>query len=301
MKNFLAFFLLASTCFALDKNGFATCYEHQGETYFFEWDHFINTPLKKVNYFTLREYVSTTGHLIRNCEDQKYIHEIPQEILKDIDGIKAQLPADIIQSLLQISEGAHVYHTEKTGAEYIANRPGQFKRDQPEVLTQLRQQAGDLFASEVMNLFIDSIIHQSDSCAALIGTCDFYLCQEKKNPCGLDGYNLNFGYKYCSGSKFKLLKEMKTDLGKSWVTDVFTCLQKRSLETSSIVLEDENKCHLIKKLAYQSHPDCYVQAGFCKLKGLEKHQIFNLIKKEIISFQTITQGIELIKQCEAEK
>ena len=305
MKYFIVTFFIVLNVFAkneisdtkaTDQNGFVTCIQLAGNTYFFEWDPYINTPQKAVRYFEAAEYQRTTSHRLRSCKDQKYIIDrIPPEILFDIAQIQNQLPDEVLFSLSQVASGANTFRAEKTATEYIRNRPQIFKSDSPEVLSQLRRDVGDEFARNVLTEFSKSIAVRNKSCESLIGTCDFYLCQEQKNPCGLDGYNLTFGYKYCSGSKFKLLNEMTTPLGKSWVSDVFQCLQKRNLTLST------NVCSEIKKESYDSHPDCYVQAGFCDLKGNEKVHIFNLIKKEILSFQTVVQGADLIKQCGAEK
>lgn len=282
---------------AYDNDGFATCYQANGNYYFFDWDHYVHTPQKEVQYFTAKNYTQSTGHFIRNCKDQRFLKEIPSEILRPIDNLKDILPEQVQFSLTQVSEGAHLFRVEKTATEYISNHGQTFKADQPEVLSQLRYDVGDSFASEVMTAFSNKFLNSEKSCETLVGTCDFYLCQEAKNPCGLDSYNLSFGYKYCSGSKFKLLSQMKTEAGKFWVNEVFRCLQKINLENSATFDKSQNVCSSIKDTSYDSHPDCYVKAGFCHLNALEKIRIFNLIKKEIFSAETITQGQELIKQC----
>lgn len=297
MKLFFAFLFISIAALAHSDGDFETCYQSKDQIYFFDWDHFVNTPEKSVTYFTINDYVQSTGHLIKDCGDQKYIHDVPAEIQKNIADIQDLLPADLYFSLQQISEGAHVRRSEKTPEEFMANHAELFKADRPEVLSKLRYKVGDKFSSAIMNTFIEQLQPKDNDCKSLIGNCDFYLCQEKKNPCGLDGYNLSFGYKYCSGSKFKILNEMKTDFGKKWVTGVFKCLQEKSVKIS----ETENQCADIKKESYSSHPDCYVKAGFCRLKGAEKAHIFSLIKKEILSFKTLAQGVQIIKQCAGEK
>ena len=222
---------------------------------------------------------------------------IPSHILRPINEIRNLLPSAVLSSLDQVANGANQFRFEKSAAEFIHNRADQFTNNKPEVLSQLRFQVGDKFASEVMDLFIKKIIPNRSSCEKLIGTCDFYLCQEKLNPCGLDGYNLSFGYKYCSGSKFELLHKMKSPVGKHWVTAVFQCLQSQSLEYSAS--SSRNSCESVATHSFDSHADCYVKAGFCDLKGLELSAIFKLIKKEILSAQTISQSFEILKKCSA--
>lgn len=305
MKWFFLFSLFSIHAFAdqvlYDKQGFARCFQQGETTYFFDWDPYIRTKEKKVYYFTMKDYNQLPNHMISSCKNYKILHEVPNEILRDLSEIEHQLPEQALFSLKQVAAGAHLFRAEKTAVEYVQNRKKIFQPDHPEVLTQLRYDVGDQFAAEVMDYFTKKIAVQGKSCDSLIGTCDFYLCQEQKNPCGLDGYNLSFGYKYCSGSKFKLMQEMKSSQGKNWVVDVFQCLQKKNLEDSSILSSNENKCSVIAENAYNSHPDCYVNAGYCHLSTIERSHIFNLIKKEIFSFKTLTQGLAIIKNCAQEK
>ena len=91
------------------------------------------------------------------------------------------------------------------------------------------------------------------------------------------------------------MKQMQTQQGQSWVTSVFRCLQKQSFlksETSA-----NRTCDQIQSDAYDSHPDCYSQAGFCELKISEKIKIFQLIKNEILSADTIKQAGLLLEKC----
>ncbi|MBC7466084.1 MAG: hypothetical protein H7256_08830 [Bdellovibrio sp.] len=285
----LSGFSLYADTIHYDENKFVNCYSNAGKSYYFDWDHFVKTATKSVYYLP-----------VNNCDHVEFLKDIPQEDLHAISEIASSLPESVLFSIHQIENGAHVQRTEKKAGDYIKNRPDVFAPDSLEVLSQLRFEVGDGFATEVIGLFSHELVKKK-SCDSLIGTCDFYLCQEQKNPCGLDGYNLSYGYKYCSGSKFKLLNEMETPPGKAWVTEVFQCLQKRSFESSKALSETSERCDKVKSAAFDSHPDCYAQAGFCHLEGREKRKIFSLIKGEIFSAQTIKQGLELLKQCSSKK
>lgn len=271
-----------------DDNNFVRCYSNADQSYFFDWDHYIKTSTKAVYYLK-----------VKNCKQAKFLKDIPQEDLHPVSEIRPLLPEQITFLIDQVENGAHVPRIEKTAAEYIKNRPAIFALDSPEVLTKLRYEVGDSFATEVIRFWSASEIVKNKSCDSLIGSCDFYLCQEQKNPCGLDGYSLSYGYKYCSGSKFKLLNQMETNLGKAWVDEVFQCLQAKSFQSSQKLSGATDTCHQIKMAAFDSHPDCYVKAGFCSLESSEKRKIFNLIKGEIFSVQTLKQGLDLLKQCAA--
>ncbi len=278
-----------------DKNGFVSCFEKNNQIYFLDWDHLTGAQERLVSYFKKEDYIRAAGHFVKDCDDQKYIQNIPAEILRPIDISNQIFSSDILFSTTQISQGGRTFRSEKTSTEFIKQNATLFQTDSPAQIENLRKNYGDQFAGDVVTDWSNNLFSQNESCEKYIGTCDFYLCQEKKNPCGLDGYNLGFGFKYCSGSKFKLLDQMQTDLGKSWVASVFQCLQKKSFRASET--NETRTCDQIKSDAYNSHPDCYVESGFCELKMSEKLKIFKLIKKEIFSAATIRQAKNLLNQC----
>lgn len=268
-----------------DKDQFVICYSNDTKSYYFDWDKIIATTTKQVFFIE-----------VKSCSNLKYVKDIPLDELKVLDLIKSELPEEVLFSIKQIENGAHKFRTEKTALEYINNRPDQFKFDSPEVLTQLRYDVGDQFAMQIMNLWLNQFDTQDNDCSQFIGTCDFYLCQEKKEPCGLDGYNLSYGYKYCSRSKFSLLKKMKTNLGKKWTESVFQCLQSQSLVASN---NNKNRsCEKIKDQAYASHPGCYINSGFCELNLDDKLKILKTVKEELFTLDTIKQGLEVLSQCQ---
>lgn len=185
-----------------------------------------------------------------------------------------------------------------TDAEkYISSHSQIFKKNSPEVLTQLKNEVSDNFALDIINTWSKQLFAKIKTCQTVVASCDFYLCQEKANPCGLEGYNLGYGYKYCSKSRFKLLDQMKSISGKKWVTDVITCLQKKNFEDSKKLASADSVCQDIEKEAINSHADCYVQSGFCNLKLSEKLKIINTVKKEILTPNAVFFGTYLLLQC----
>jgi hypothetical protein len=278
-----------------DSSGFPVCYQNKDQIYFFDWDHISNAQQKSVMYFEKSDYISQTGHSIKDCTDYKYINNVPSEILKSFINVKSIFPEQILNSVDQIRNGARLFRSEKTTQDFIINHPELFQLNSPNQIDQFRTYYGDKFALDLIQTWTQKIIPDQQSCEKYIGNCDFYLCQEQKNSCGLQGYNLGFGFKYCSDSRFKLLSEMATLQGKNWVQSVFQCLQKESLKTSNSMTRPT--CEQIKDQAYDSHPNCYAQAGFCDLKMSEKLKIFQLIKNEILSTASIKQGMALLEQC----
>jgi hypothetical protein len=81
------------------------------------------------------------------------------------------------------------------------------------------------------------------------------------------------------------------------VTQTFNCLQEESLVQFPEKTKSPNICEEIKDQSFKAHPDCYTQAGFCELNIIDKFKIFMTIKAEIISKETVTQGIDLLRNC----
>lgn len=181
--------------------------------------------------------------------------------------------------------------------KYIASKPEIFKKNGPEVLSQLRKDVNDNFATEIITTWSKQLFAKNKFCQTYIGSCDFYLCQNLKNPCGLDDYNLGYGYKYCSKSKFKLFDQMISAAGKKWVTDVISCLQRKNLEDAKKLTHTDLMCFDIENYAINSHADCYVKSGFCKLNLVEKLKIINTVKNEILTPNAIFFGTDLLLQC----
>lgn len=301
MKFYLILFLLLTQNLWADQifrnqSGFPVCYQKENQIYIFDWDDIVRTQSKDVFYFKLDDYINTTHHQISGCSELKYIQDIPSSILKPLEEVQNELPNEILLALKQVKQGGRVYRSESNPEEFINQRQQLFQVDSPSQIQNLRNQYGDLFTSSLITTWTHKMFSERTSCDSLIGSCDYYLCAEKKSPCGLDGYNLGFGFKYCSGSKFKLAGEMKTVEGQQWVQSVFQCLQRQSFIDAQS--GKNNSCDSLKKNAFDSHPNCYAQAGFCNLKLSEKINIFKLIKSEIFSHATIEQGLALMNLCQ---
>ena len=92
--------------------------------------------------------------------------------------------------------------------------------------------------------------------------CDFYTqCLEPKFNCGANGYPLGYGNKYCN--KFLTFFEEFSPEGQAWIEKTLLCLKKALVP----VFEDESRetCSQVYNIAFDSHPKCYEQSGFCTL------------------------------------
>jgi hypothetical protein len=88
-------------------------------------------------------------------------------------------------------------------------------------------------------------------------SCEYYTkCLEPKYTCGSSGYPLGYGFKYCS--KFTLHLNEFSPKGKIWVQKTLVCLKQSLMSTFS-------DCNELYNTAFNSHPRCYQQSGFCDL------------------------------------
>jgi len=122
---------------------------------------------------------------------------------------------------------------------------------------------------------------------SLNGTCEYYkTCLEEKYHCGENGYPVGYGFKYCS--KFILFFEEFPPKGKEWVTKTLVCL-KQSLQPHYL---SNSNCETVYSAAFDSHPECYFQNGFCDL-FLDRVNILKTLKAllkvyEIQDFMSVT-------------
>ncbi len=92
----------------------------------------------------------------------------------------------------------------------------------------------------------------------------FYLCADNYADagagCGADGYLVGYGAKYASRF-YNHARPWMTSTGKRWIDNVLVCLQD-SLRAS---IDTTTSCQDIRTIAFDSHPACYVDHGFCTL------------------------------------
>jgi hypothetical protein len=113
------------------------------------------------------------------------------------------------------------------------------------------------------------------SCAAKIGSCEYYQCREQLQSCGDDGYFLRFGYRYC----MDFLQQMRPKVAApqaQWLDQVATCLQ-----TALDAIPTDLSCADTQSAAIASHESCYVMTGFCTLPLETKFQILQVIYREL--------------------
>jgi hypothetical protein len=148
-----------------------------------------------------------------------------------------------------------------------------------------------LFISMPLSM-VSAFASPETGCADRIGNCDYYECRESLQNCGSKGYLLRFGYHYCSKFMGGVRPRM-TAQGAAWMATVARCLQEKveqiPLATSCEVTADE---------AIASHPDCYVDTGYCELTDGDKFRVAKTIWKELKDPRIDRVMIEILSRCQ---
>jgi hypothetical protein len=133
-------------------------------------------------------------------------------------------------------------------------------------------------------------------------SCSWYRnCLESKHKCGVSGYAVQYGHKYCH--LFRENEHFFSDTGKKWMYKTMNCLQKSLVD----VLNDPSiSCDQIKQKAFDMRPDCYISSGFCELAQQRKEDVLRDIigliriyesKKDLIGQNALRQIIETGIDC----
>ena len=96
----------------------------------------------------------------------------------------------------------------------------------------------------------------------------FYECAEQTAQCGPSGYLLGYGDKYAHRF-YQQARPHMTARGQQWIDTVLVCLQ-RDLRDS---IDANTTCDDIRATAFDSHPACYLDAGFCTLSPWDIAQV----------------------------
>jgi hypothetical protein len=111
------------------------------------------------------------------------------------------------------------------------------------------------------------------SCAAEIGSCEYYQCLEDEvRTCGLNGYALGYVKPYCE--KFVAIdfpevdsawsEEIFPDDANPWRDNVLNCLQV-SME-DFLDKNESASCDAVRNFGFASHPICYTSGpSFCAI------------------------------------
>ncbi|HTJ45656.1 MAG TPA: hypothetical protein VL463_26320 [Kofleriaceae bacterium] len=96
----------------------------------------------------------------------------------------------------------------------------------------------------------------------------FYTCAEETAHCGPTGYLTGYGAKYATRF-YRDTRPRMTSRGQQWIDDVLVCLQTNLRDT----IDSTTSCDDIRTIAFDEHPACYVDAGFCTLSPWDIAQV----------------------------
>lgn len=121
-------------------------------------------------------------------------------------------------------------------------------------------------------------------------SCDYYLCKEAADgaaACGEDGYYLGYGFRYCERIS-QVTRPRLSDAGKVWLDSARRCL----MEEVELQVEHEHSCSDIQQIAFDSHPACYMDAGFCSLPWGDMWSVFMTVDPTDVEMrQVFSTGI----------
>lgn len=261
------------------------------------WDPLSRHSSRPVFGIPLKEYSKQNQHQLNSCKDWPYAVAWP-EGLRNISEFSRGFPERVRFAITQIEQGGRTFREERTVKEYITKRPQTFRAQGEIDVEALEQDYGTPFAKDVVNTWIAMLLAKKsidpNHCEALIGTCDFYLCEEARNHCGPKNYMIGLGYKYCHRSYNGLYQKMESAQAKKWVLGTVQCLQR---EIHAGLNARAMSCSEIEDMAIGVHPECYVENGFCSMPFSDKAKIFSIVKGEIFRKETLTGASETLKLC----
>ncbi|RUP50872.1 hypothetical protein BC936DRAFT_137275 [Jimgerdemannia flammicorona] len=110
---------------------------------------------------------------------------------------------------------------------------------------------------------LETVAHLDPTCSnPPYQSCKFYLeCAEARFRCGKKGYPVHYGNEYCT--KFEKGQGRLSEAGNKWMWAVMKCLQDALAPT--VVSDKGTTCKKLDRIAFDTHPYCYVRSGFCSL------------------------------------
>ena len=133
--------------------------------------------------------------------------------------------------------------------------------------------------------------------------CSFYACAaesaDQSKTCDLkdkNSYFLNYGEKYCERFSSNTSKDLSQS-GQVWLNKTLSCLQSSILEGCNEKKLCSN-CQKIRKLAFDTHPHCYVSSGLCSLSLQDQVQVGKTVDAgDFFTTESIAQVASVAANC----
>lgn len=121
----------------------------------------------------------------------------------------------------------------------------------------------------------------------------FYRCAEETLACGPDGYLIGYGAKYAERF-YRRTRPWMSARGKLWLDRTLVCLQVTLRDR----IDASMSCEDVRTIAYDSHPECYVDSGFCALPWSDWFAVLGTVDGiDWLSRDAQRQVIATARQC----
>ena len=134
---------------------------------------------------------------------------------------------------------------------------------------------------------------QSTCLDPLYKSCNFYRnCAEGQLGCGNGGYPLAYGEKNCN--RFVNNLNYFTANGQDWIFNTMHCLQTAMVP---VLKPCTATCSSFETAAFNSHPGCYVDNGFCGLQCPDVLAVMMTVNTDLVSLQSLKQVVQTSGLC----
>jgi hypothetical protein len=129
-----------------------------------------------------------------------------------------------------------------------------------------------------------------------VKSCAFYAdCAEATLQCGAGGYPLAYGQKNCLAFQSDLTKY--TAAGQAFIWSTMHCLQLALLQA----IQCDSTCDTAGTAAFNSHPKCYIDSGFCGLPIKDWWQVVKTVGWDLAGIKPIQQMLQTGGSCASNK
>jgi len=123
-------------------------------------------------------------------------------------------------------------------------------------------------------------------------SCAFYSeCAEATLHCGGGGYPLRYGQKNCLAFQSDLDKYSAA--GQTFIWNTMHCLQLALRDA----INCDSTCDQVNDAAFDSHPTCYVNSGFCDLPPEDWWQLIKTVNTDLVGTKSIKQIVQTGSAC----
>lgn len=127
-------------------------------------------------------------------------------------------------------------------------------------------------------------------------SCAFYTdCAEATLQCKAGGYPLAYGRKNCLAFQSDLSKY--TAAGRDFIWSTMHCLQLALIQ----IIQCDSTCASAGAAAFDSHPKCYVDGGFCDIPVEDWYQVIKTVGWDLASIKAIEQMLQTGGTCASNK